>query len=116
MLVLGGLMREDASDAVRRVPCLGAIPILGEPFKFTDNTRRKVNLMVFLRPRIIRTDADIKDITNEKYFSIKSLYEKKFTGGTILFPHRPKELPEDMSPGALKLDERMPVIEGQEAE
>lgn len=94
MLVLGGLIREDTSETVRRVPCIGAIPVIGEPFKFTDNSRRKVNLMVFLRPRIIRTDDDIKNITNEKYSSIKSQYEKVFTGGTILFPHQPKVLPD----------------------
>jgi general secretion pathway protein D len=116
MLVLGGLIREDTSSNVNKVPCLGSIPLVGEPFKFTDNIRRKVNLMVFLRPRIIRTDADIMDVTNEKYSSIKSLYEAPSPQGTILFPHPDKQLPEDMTPSVLKMDEAMPAAETQGAQ
>jgi len=113
MLVLGGLMREDGSDTVKQVPCLGSIPIIGEPFKFTDVTRRKVNLMVFLRPRIIRTEADIRDITNEKYQSIESIYEKPFKGGTILFPSQHKKIPEMIHPDALRPDETLQAPEEQ---
>ena len=116
MLVLGGLMREDTSQAVRRVPCIGAAPVIGEAFKFTDNRGRKVNLMVFLRPRIIRTDSDIKNITNEKYSTLQSLYEKPFTEGTILFPRQSKELPEDLRPAPLKPDEAAPSAKGLGAE
>ena len=104
MLVLGGLMREDTSETVRKVPCIGSVPVIGEAFKFTDNTRRKVNLMIFLRPRIIRTDDDIKNITNEKYSTIKSLYEEAASEGTILFPRQPKVLPEALSPKPSKVD------------
>jgi general secretion pathway protein D len=116
MLVLGGLMREDTSEAVRRVPCIGAVPVIGEPFKYTEKRGRKVNLMVFLRPRIIRTDSDIKNITNEKYSTIQSLYEKPFTEGTILLPRQPKELPEDLRPAPLKPDETAPSAKGLGAE
>lgn len=108
MLVLGGLMREDNSGTVSKVPCLGSIPLLGEPFKFTDNTRRKVNLMVFLRPRIIRTDADIMDVTNAKYSAIKSFYEEPSVVGTIIYPRQDKRLPEDMKPEEFKFEK--PVV------
>ncbi len=116
MLVLGGLMREDGTEAVSKIPCIGSVPILGEPFKSTNNTRRKVNLMVFLRPRIIRTDNDIKNITNEKYSGIKSLFEKPSAGGTIIFPHESKKLPDDMSPGSLQMDETVPDKKGEGVE
>jgi len=111
MLVLGGLMREDTSENVSRVPCIGAVPIIGEPFKFTDNLRRKVNLMIFLRPRIIRTDADIRDITNEKYSAIKSVYEDSSSEGTILFPRQPKVLPEKLSPAQQKPGDAEPSVQ-----
>ncbi|RMF03471.1 MAG: hypothetical protein D6773_07290, partial [Alphaproteobacteria bacterium] len=67
---------------------------------------RKTNLMVFLKPHIIKSTSDIEAITNQKYGDIKSLYEKPVTGGTILFPRQKKRMPEDMQPN-LKLDEQV---------
>ncbi|HXH64973.1 MAG TPA: type II secretion system secretin GspD, partial [Mariprofundaceae bacterium] len=99
MLVLGGLMREDTSNTVNRVPCIGAVPIVGEPFQYTANARTKTNLMIFLRPTIVRSDNDIQAITEEKYRDMKDLYEHPSPKGTILFPRREKRLPADMAPG-----------------
>lgn len=107
MMVLGGLMREDASATVRRVPCIGAVPLVGEPFKYTDNIKRKTNLMVFLRPKIIRSDNDIQTITSEKYSDIESLYEMPVSGGTILFPRDKKKIPQ-----SFRL-ENSPAVEGE---
>jgi len=98
LIVLGGLMREDNSVSVQKVPCIGAIPLLGEPFKFTENQNRKTNLMVFLKPSIIKTASDIEDITNSKYFNIKDLYEHPVEGGTIVFPLDKKLMPVDLAP------------------
>jgi len=98
MLVLGGLMREDVSTTVNRVPCLGSIPLFGEPFQSTTNIRRKTNLMVFLRPRIIRTDQDVHTVTQEKYLNMERLYETPSPRGTLLYPREKKELPESMRP------------------
>ncbi len=99
MLVLGGLMREDTSSTVNRVPCIGAVPIVGEPFQYTSNTRVKTNLMIFLRPTIVRSDNDIQAITEEKYRDMKDLYEHPAPKGTIFFPRQKKRLPGDMAPG-----------------
>jgi len=98
MIVLGGLMRDDNIASVQRVPCIGAVPVLGEPFKFTENQNRKTNLMVFLKPNIISTAGQVEAITNKKYFNIKDLYERPIEGGTILFPHKPQQMPDDMKP------------------
>ncbi|MDQ6978554.1 MAG: type II secretion system secretin GspD [Mariprofundaceae bacterium] len=100
IIVLGGLMRDDNTSSVQRVPCIGSIPIISEPFKFTDNTHRKTNLMVFLRPHIIKSNNQIQALTNEKYNNIKKLYEKAVTGGTILFPQKERKLPDDLKPQA----------------
>lgn len=108
MIVLGGLMRDDVTVRNQRVPCLGAIPILGEAFKFSENTANKTNLMVFLRPHIIKNAEDIQSITNGKYNNIKGLYEKPIEGGSILLPLREQKLPEDLIPnGDLKLEEHI---------
>jgi general secretion pathway protein D len=98
MLVLGGLMREDNSTTVRRVPCIGAVPIIGEPFQSTANSRTKTNLMIFLRPTIVRSDDDIQTVTQEKYLDIRNLYEHPAPKGTILFPRPERKLPLDMRP------------------
>ncbi|MFQ5345717.1 MAG: type II secretion system secretin GspD, partial [Mariprofundus sp.] len=98
LIVLGGLMREDNTVSVQKVPCIGAIPVLGEPFKFTENQKRKTNLMVFLKPSIIKTSSDIEAITNTKYFNIKDLYEKPVEGGTIIFPLDKQLMPTDLRP------------------
>ncbi len=98
ILVLGGLMREDGFTTVKRVPCIGSVPVLGEPFTFTENSRRKTNLMVFIRPRIIRSEQDMKTITQEKYLDIKSFYESSSVQGSIFFPREKTKLPDDMQP------------------
>ena len=71
---------------------------MGEPFKFTDNSRTKTNLMVFLRPRIIRSDDDIRTVTQDKYLDIKGLYKHQKNDGSILIrPHR-QPFPESWKP------------------
>lgn len=98
IVVLGGLMRDDNSTTVQRVPCLGSIPIMGEAFKFTEVSKRKTNLMVFLRPHIIKSNRDITAITQGKYLDIKKLYERPIEKGTLIFPQPKKRLPQDLSP------------------
>ncbi len=98
MIVLGGLMREDVTAKVQRVPCIGRVPLLGEPFKFTENTKTKTNLMVFLKPHIIKSSNYLESITNKKYNNIKELYEKSVDGGTILFHKEPKHMPKIVAP------------------
>ena len=104
IIVLGGLMRDDNTASVQRVPCIGAMPILGEPFKFTENLHRKTNLMVFLKPHVIKSSDEIEAITNRKYNNIKKLYERPTKGGTILFPQEAKHMPDTLQP-SLKIDD-----------
>jgi len=117
LIVLGGLMRDDLNVSVQRVPCLGSIPLLGEAFQFTQNDRRKTNLMLFLRPHIVKNADDIRLLTHGKYSEIKGLYEKPIEGGTILFPFEDKKMPESLMPtsssNALKLEESIDADEHQ---
>jgi len=109
MIVLGGLMRDETRTGVQRVPCLGSIPILGEAFKFTENKQTKTNLMVFLRPHIIKDENDIRNVTSQKYGSMQELYEQPISGGTILFPLKDNKMPEDLAPKqGLHMEESIP--------
>lgn len=60
IVVLGGLMQDSLSDGVGKVPLLGDLPVIGNLFKYSTRTRSKTNLMVFLRPIIVR-DAEHAD-------------------------------------------------------
>ncbi len=111
MIVLGGLMRDDVNDSSQRVPCLGSMPLLGEAFQYTNHTRTKTNLMVFLRPHIIKNNEDIRSITNTKYNDISDLYEEPNKGGSVIFPKFPKMMPDTIKPSDqeanLKLEENI---------
>jgi len=67
MLVLGGLTSEETRENVQGVPGLSRIPLLGRLFKSRSSTLSKRNLMVFLRPRILRDEAVEAAISSEKY-------------------------------------------------
>jgi len=71
-IVLGGLIEDTFTDNVQKVPLLGDIPLLGHLFKSTTTTKDKQNLMVFIRPVIIRDDATTDIATNAKYSFLRA--------------------------------------------
>ncbi|MFT5758241.1 MAG: general secretion pathway protein D [Alteromonadaceae bacterium] len=83
-IVLGGLIREDVTESVQKVPLLGDIPILGHLFKSTKNKKSKTNLMVFIRPTIIRDGKTMNDISREKYNFIRAEEIRKQEAGLEL--------------------------------
>lgn len=83
-VILGGLIDEDVQESEQKVPLLGDIPILGHLFKSTSNTKRKRNLMVFLKPTIIRDGQVMNKISKEKYNYIRAEELKKQEQGLEL--------------------------------
>lgn len=71
-IVLGGLIDEDVQESLSKVPLLGDIPILGHLFKSTSVTTRKRNLMIFIRPTIIRDDERMGALSQRKYSYIRA--------------------------------------------
>jgi general secretion pathway protein D len=67
ILVLGGLIEETVNDTIDKVPLLGDIPLLGKLFQSRATNKSKQNLMVFMRPNIMRDHVESNLITNEKY-------------------------------------------------
>lgn len=66
IIVLGGLIQDDEQISFEKVPVLGDVPILGNLFKSESKSRVRTNLMVFLRPTIIRNGADARPLTQER--------------------------------------------------
>src|SRR3989344_3873345 len=66
-LVLGGLLKDEFSNGDSKVPLLGDIPVLGNLFKSRSRSRSKTNLMVFLRPVVMRDQEAANAITLDRY-------------------------------------------------
>jgi general secretion pathway protein D len=82
IIVLGGLMSDTVTESEDRVPGLGAIPIIGNLFKSRSGSRQKKNLVVFIRPRIMR-DADATESTSEAKYNEVRRSQQNITGGHI---------------------------------
>jgi general secretion pathway protein D len=66
-IVLGGLIENLTEEITQQVPFLGRIPLLGWLFKYKQKEKKKTNLMVFLRPTIIRNSTESLSITRDRY-------------------------------------------------
>lgn len=64
--VLGGLIKDDQVENIQKVPLLGDIPILGWLFKSRNTVVSKTNLLIFMTPKIIRNQADTKNLLSQK--------------------------------------------------
>ncbi|MEM7611361.1 MAG: type II secretion system secretin GspD [Pseudomonadota bacterium] len=73
ILVLGGLIEDNLTESDQRVPVLGKIPLLGNLFRSRTTEKTKTNLMVFIRPRIVRDNLDSLRETNVKYNYLRDL-------------------------------------------
>ncbi len=81
IIVLGGLIEDDVSELEQKVPLLGDIPFLGRLFRNTAVSITKRNLLVFLRPSIMRDSVDLQGATAEKYRYIRDQQMQKRTNG-----------------------------------
>lgn len=71
IIALGGLIEDTLTDNVEQVPGLGDIPVVGNLFKYQSRTRGKKNLMVFLRPTVIRSAEQGNNVTIDRYDFIR---------------------------------------------
>ncbi|ATF09477.1 type II secretion system secretin GspD [Candidatus Enterovibrio altilux] len=72
MIVLSGLIDEQTNEREYKIPILGDIPILGHLFKSTSSDKTRRNLMLFIKPTIIRTGLTADGITQRKYNYIRA--------------------------------------------
>jgi len=84
-VVLGGLIKDDVTTSQTRVPILGSIPVLGHLFRSQKSTKVKTNLLVFIRPTIIRDDKVLTGATAEKYRAIREEQVEQRREGRLFF-------------------------------
>ncbi|MGA9341830.1 MAG: type II secretion system secretin GspD [Rhodanobacteraceae bacterium] len=91
LLVLGGLIDNNLTDNVSKVPALGDIPIIGNLFRYRSNNHQKRDLMIFLHPKILRDAATEASVSSEKYNYMRTeQLEMRETPEMITSPsHRP---------------------------
>jgi len=75
IIVLGGLLSDEYSGSNEKIPLLGDVPVVGNLFKNEVRNRRKNNLMVFLRPVVIRDAISGDAVTADRYDSMRALQQ-----------------------------------------
>ena len=71
IIVLGGLIDDNFQDSVEKVPGLSSIPLIGNLFQYKTRSRVKTNLMVFLRPTIVRSNEQSVSLAGDRYDFIR---------------------------------------------
>lgn len=102
IVVLGGLIDDRNSNGTEKVPGLGDIPVVGNLFKYQNTSREKTNLMVFLRPTLIRNTEQNLNVANDRYEYIRGqqLQTKQITSPVL--PDVGKPIVPVMENGRLK--------------
>lgn len=117
VLVLGGLIEDTYSDTRNKVPLLGDIPIVGGLFRSEQRSRNKTNLMVFLRPVVMRTQDAANNISMDRYDLIRGLQNETQPQQRILvpvnqapmLPSNPMEQPGKPISGSIELPTKEPL-------
>ena len=105
VIVLGGLIQDDVTQADSKVPLLGDIPLIGALFRSTKETRIKRNLMVFLRPTVVRDGAGLAALSGKKYSDIRVLGDVREDYHPGILPRDPVQLFDQNTPEAIDLRE-----------
>ena len=86
IVVIGGLIQDTFTDGVEKVPLLGDLPLLGALFRYQTRSRSKTNLMIFLRPTLVRNSERTNAFTSERYDYILGEQRKVQPAPSALLP------------------------------
>jgi general secretion pathway protein D len=87
IIVLGGLIDDNGNDTVEKVPALGDIPLIGGLFRYKSRNHTKRNLMVFLRPTIIRSNEQSVTLSADRYDYMRDVQTNALPEHTIILPN-----------------------------
>ncbi len=97
ILVLGGLISNDVEETITKVPLLGDIPYLGHLFQDRLTKVNKQNLMVFLRPHILRNPEQSTALSDNQYQDIRSRQHQAGKNGLFLMPNESSPMMPELS-------------------
>jgi general secretion pathway protein D len=87
IVVLGGLIEDTLEDGNERVPGLGDLPVVGNLFKYQKRNRTKTNLMVFLRPTIIRSNEQSLSLSGDRYDLMRKVQQQSQPAESAVLPN-----------------------------
>ena len=108
VVVLGGLLSDSYQDSRQQVPGLGDIPFFGALFRNETRSRSKTNLMVFLRPVVVRDDTSAEVLSNGRYQFMQGLQKEAGKEPTSVLP-----IPNDLTLPPLPAPAGAPVTPSQ---
>jgi general secretion pathway protein D len=117
IVVIGGLLQDESSNGEEKVPGLGDVPFFGNLFKSQTRTRKKTNLMVFLRPVVVRDARATENLSMDRYDLMRGLQSEAqpvssavlpVGGAAVLPPLRSNTAPTN-APGAVPTAPGSPV-------
>jgi len=86
IVVLGGMIQDSVSDGESKVPLLGDIPLLGGLFRYSTRHRTKTNLMIFIRPYVLRTALAAQGLTQDRYEYLRGEQQLGQMPSRVLLP------------------------------
>jgi general secretion pathway protein D len=86
-VVLGGLISDNVSQTQSKLPYIGDIPVLGNLFKFNDDRKNKINLLIFLTPRVVHDEAELREFSVDQRDRFRRYLREQKTG-----PRRKEQL------------------------
>jgi len=100
IIVIGGLVQDSTSSTNEKVPLLGDLPVLGALFRYDTRKQTKTNLMVFLRPVIMRDSTSYRGVTSERYRDMLQEQERAAIPPSVVLPNieTPRLPPEPFEP------------------
>ncbi|MBZ1351841.1 type II secretion system secretin GspD [Alcaligenaceae bacterium LF4-65] len=85
IIVLGGLIGDNYTDGSSKIPWLGDLPLIGGLFRYDNKSRTRTNLMVFIRPSVLRNNEQINTFSNNKLDDLEEK-RKTFVQAPLLLP------------------------------
>ena len=102
IVVLGGLLQDEYSGNEDKVPGLGDVPLLGNLFKSEKRSRKKTNLMVFLRPVVLRDARETGNLALDRYELMRAIQkDAQPTPSSVVPVNEAPVMPPQVAPGAL---------------
>jgi general secretion pathway protein D len=89
IVVLGGLISDDKETNIDKVPFFGNLPLIGSLFKYESRSYKRTNLMVFLRPVVLKNADSSRGITADRYEYIRRLQDETRLPSNIVLPAEP---------------------------
>jgi general secretion pathway protein D len=101
IIVLGGLIQDSQANGTDKLPIAGDIPFFGQLFRYDKRQRTKTNLLVFIKPTVVRNDAQGRALTSERYDYIMNQQETNLGQAPWFWvdPSIPVLPPEGVMPG-----------------